>query len=308
MTEARVWVLADPRAGTAAQAIGIAERLGAPFATLPLSWGGLAPLPFWFGTLAGLAARDAFRPPWPQLAISAGRRAGPVALWLARRGVRTVHCMRFAGARGLDLHVVGLHDGPPARPNALPILGAAHRVSAARLAVAREEWAQFAALPAPRIALLVGGPVRSEGLAPDVAADLGRRVGGFGGGVMATTSRRTGAAATAALAAALQGTPHRLHGWGQGGANPYLGMLAWADAVVVTGDSVSMLSEALVTTAPVFIAPLGTEGPRHRALHRSLLEAGQARLLEVAPAPFVRPRLDEMGRIAAAVRARGLLG
>ncbi len=42
---AAVWVLADPRTGTAAQALGIAERLGAPFRAVPLEWGAAAALP-----------------------------------------------------------------------------------------------------------------------------------------------------------------------------------------------------------------------------------------------------------------------
>jgi hypothetical protein len=84
-------------------------------------------------------------------------------------------------------------------------------------------------------------------------------------------------------------------------------MLAWADAVVVTGDSVSMLSEALATAAPVFIADPGGLGPRHRRLHESLLAAGQARMLGDAPTPFARDALDETGRVAAAIVARRLL-
>lgn len=84
-------------------------------------------------------------------------------------------------------------------------------------------------------------------------------------------------------------------------------MLAWADAVVVTGDSVSMLSEALATAAPVFIADPGGLGPRHRRLHDSLLAAGQARMLADAPAPFSRDALDETGRIAAEIARRGLI-
>ncbi|MGG5810329.1 mitochondrial fission ELM1 family protein [Falsiroseomonas sp. CW058] len=306
----RVWVLADPRAGTAAQALGIAERLGVPFRTLPLEWGPLARLPLPFPTLAGLSApaRAGIAPPWPRLAVSAGRRSGPVALWLGRRGVRTVHCMRCPGAAGFDLNVVGRHDGPPRAANALPILGAAHRISPARLAAAREEFADLGGLPGPRVALLVGGPVRAEGMAPGVARDLGARVAGFAGSVLATASRRTGAAATEALAAALAALPHRLHRWGSPGANPLLGFMAWADALVVTGDSVSMLSEALVTQAPVFVAPTGAEGRRHLALHESLYAAGQARPLAAAPAPFARPPIDEVGRICAEIRARGLLG
>lgn len=308
MTEG-VWVLADPRAGTAAQALGIAERLGLPFRTVPLAWGPLARLPLRWGTLAGLArpARDAFAGKLPGLAISAGRRSAPVALWLAARGVRTVHCMRpgFAESR-FDLLVVGRHDDPPAVPNILPILGAAHRMSPARIAAARAEWSAFAALPAPRVALLLGGPPRTEGMAPATASAIAAAVAGFAGSVLATGSRRSGRAAEDAVVAAIAPVPHRMHRWGDAGPNPYAGMLAWADAVVVTGDSVSMLSESLATAVPVFIADPGGLGPRHRRLHDSLLAAGQARLLADAPAPFARDALDETGRVAAEIARRGL--
>ncbi|NKE47954.1 hypothetical protein HB662_24465 [Roseomonas frigidaquae] len=305
--EAPVWVLADPRAGTAAQALGIAERLPVAHRVVPLEWGAWARLPLPLPTLAGLtpATRAAFQPPWPRLVISAGRRAGPVARWLGARGARTVNCMRAFGR--FDLSIIGRHDRPRAAPDVLPILGAAHRVTAAKLAASRTEWATLAALPGPRVALLLGGPVRGEGLAPGLAAALGAQVAGFAGSVMASASRRTGAAATDALAQSLTAVPHHLHRWGGDGENPYLGFLAWADLVVVSGDSVSMLSEALMTAAPVFVASLGDEGPRHRALHESLYAAGQARPLAQAPAPFNRPALDEVGRVAAEILARGWL-
>jgi mitochondrial fission protein ELM1 len=315
--EATTWVLADPRAGTAAQPLGIAERLGVPFRTVPLGWGPLARVPWPWPSLAGLdpAARARLRAPWPRLVLSAGRRSAPVARWLGRQGARLVHCMRpGAGAAGFDLLVLGRHDLPPARSsqdqppeaaNAFPILGACHRMTPARLAAARAEWAALADLPRPRVALLVGGPVRAENMAPGIAAALGAEVAGFAGSVLATASRRTGAAATEALAGALAGRPHRLHRWGEEGPNPYAGFLAWADAVVVTGDSVSMLSESLATAVPVFIADPGGLGPRHMRLHGSLIAAGQARMLAAAPAPFPRQPLDEAGRVAAEIRARG---
>jgi hypothetical protein len=306
---ARIWVLADPRAGTAAQAIGIAERLGEPFRSIPLGWGAAARLALPWPTLAGLnaAARAAFVPPWPALCISAGRRAAPVARWLAGRGVRTVHCMRAWPATGLDLRVIGRHDDPPAAPGILPILGATHRVSPARLTAARADWAALAALPQPRVALLLGGPVRAEGMAAGLATAIAGQVAGFAGSVLATTSRRTGAAATEAVAAALGSLPHRLHRWGAEGANPLLGFMAWADIIVVTGDSVSMIAESLMTPARIFIAGRDVEGRRHRALHESLYAAGQALPLERAPAAFERVPLDETGRVAAEIVARGLL-
>ena len=312
MTGTSVWVLADPRAGTAAQALGIAEALGEPFRVLPLGWSRLAALPLPLPTLAGLdsATRALFRPPWPRLVISAGRRAGPAALWLGARGAATVHAMRPGlGAGRFSLLVLGQHDQPAAAPNMLPILGATHRMSQARLAAARAEWAVLAALPSPRVALLVGGPVKAaegQGLDPALVGGLAQAARGFGGSVLASSSRRTGAAATLALAAGLQGAPHRLFAWGDTSANPLTGFLAWADAVVVTGDSVSMLSEALATTAPVFVAELPA-GRRQRLLWQSLYAAGQARPLAMAPALFNRPALDETGRVAAEIRRLGLL-
>jgi hypothetical protein len=311
--DAAVWVLADPRAGTAAQALGIAERLGdAPFRRISLGWGAAAALPLAWPSLRGLApaARGAFRPPWPRLVISAGRRSAPVALWLARRDARTVHCMRPGfGRRRFDLLVLGRHDDPPEEPNVLPILGATHRVSPAALAVARTEWAAVLGdMPRPRVALLVGGKVRTAGgMDAAVAASIGTQAVGFAGSVLASTSRRTGSAATDALAETLRPVPHRLFRWADAGPNPYLGFLAWADAVVVTGDSVSMLSEALATAGPIFVADPGGLGARHRALHASLYSAGQAKPLTADPSFFARAPLDESGRVAAAIRARGLL-
>ncbi|TQF79262.1 hypothetical protein FK498_07870 [Elioraea sp. Yellowstone] len=306
-----VWVLADPRPGTANQALGIAERLGAPFRVVPLAWRALARMPWPWPTLAGLdaAARARLVPPWPRLAISAGRRSAPVALWLGRQGVRTVHVMRPGfGAARFDLVVLGLHDRPRPAPNVIEILGACHRVSAAVLARARADWAELAALPSPRVAVLVGGPVRAEGLDRETASRLIPQVlGRFpAASLMVTTSRRTGAEATRLIAAALAGRPHRLFRWGDPGPNPYLGYLAFADAIVVTGDSVSMLAEAAATAAPVFVAT--RERGRHARMIESLMDAGRVRPLGSAERPFPVAPLDEAERVAAAIRARGLLG
>jgi mitochondrial fission protein ELM1 len=316
---APVWVLADPRAGTAAQALGVAERLGLPFAVKRLGWTVLSRLPnlLPWGSLLGLApeARAALVAPWPRLVIASGRRAAPVALWLKRRsGARLVHVMRpgVAPAR-FDLLVVPRHDRAQPASNVIEVIGAPHRVTAAALAEAAAAWApRVAHLPRPRVALLVGGPVRAEGLSPLLARDLATRVAALalaaGGSVLATTSRRTGAAAEDALAEGLQAVPHLLHRFGGGGDNPYLGLLGLADAIVVTGDSVSMLSEACATAAPVFFwSPRGLAGPRHARFHASLVAAGLAAPLGAAIEGEARERLDEAGRVAAEIRARGLV-
>lgn len=308
MHEARVWVLQDPRAGTAAQALGIAEALGEPFRAIPLGWSPLAALPLPFPSLWGLDAetRARFSPPWPRLVISAGRRAAPAARWLRARGARTVHCMRPGpGAGDFDLLVIPRHDNPAPAPNTLPILGATHRMTAAKLTAARAEFPQFAALPGPRVALLLGA------LAPGAAARTGAQARALGGSVLATTSRRTGTEAAEALAAALAGHPHSLFRWGDAGPNPFLGLLAHADAVVVSADSISMASEALATPAALFLADPGADpgglGPRHRAFAESLVAAGEARWLSADATLFPRVPRNETTRVAEAIRERGFL-
>jgi uncharacterized protein len=300
-----IWVLEDSRAGTAAQALGIAERLGTPYRRVPLRFGPLAKLPWPFPTLAGLADRSEFVAPWPSLVISAGRRSAPVSRWLRARGARTVHAMRPGfGSTDFDLLVIGAHDRPAPAPNLMVIQGAAHRLTPEALTEAAASFPDFAALPRPIVSLLLGGPVRAEGMAPEAAAHIAQQAAQLGASLLVTASRRTGAAATAAVADALKNRTHVLYPWGGSGANPYGAMLAVADFLVVTGDSISMLSEALMTTAPLLIADPGGLGPRHQSVAESLIAAGLAARLG-APLPPPRAARDETGRIAAEIRARG---
>ena len=319
----RVWVLDDPRAGTSAQAIGIAERLGVPFRRIPLSWNWMAhPAALARrGSLRGLAvpARgdDAQAMPWsvqstivaarsaaPRLVISAGSRSAAVGLWLkARFGCRLVHCMRpgLAGVmrtRAFDLLVIPEHDRPRKGDNMVPVLGAPHRLSPLLLRQAAVAWEErLDHLPRPRVMLAVGG-----GLSPAAAHTLGRDVARMaierGGAVLATTSRRTGAEATEALGAGLGRALHLLYRWGEPGENPYRGFLAVADAVVVTADSVSMLSEACAGTAPVFAALPRLAGFRHRRFLSALERRGHVRPLGEDLSPWPHTPLDEAGRVA----------
>src|SRR5262249_35002530 len=76
-----------------------------------------------------------------------------------------------------------------------------------------------------------------------------------GGSLYVATSRRTGHAAVAALREALPDGA-RLWQWGDASPNPYLGLLACADAFVVTGDSMSMITEVARLARPLAIYPL----------------------------------------------------
>jgi len=313
-----IWVLTDNRPGTATQALAVAEQLGRPFVEKRLAYDGLARLPNFLrgASLVGVDAdtRAALTAPWPDLVISAGRRAAPVARWIkaqADKPVKLVHIMSpgRAGASDFDLIAIPRHDcAVPGGddPNVLRITGAPHRITEAALRAAREKWQpRIGHLPCPYIAVLVGGATNRKPFPVAVAADLGRRVAEMAkaanGSVLLVTSRRTGADADAALNAAIS-KPRATYFWGDTGDNPYQGFLALADVIVVTGDSVSMAAEACATGKAVFIAaPADITSAKHQRLHRELYDAGYARPFDGTYATWSHPPSNAATEIAAAV-------
>ena len=160
--------------------------------------------------------------------------------------------------RRFDLIVVNRHDELTG-PNVVVTRTALHRATPARLAAAADAWRpRFAHLRRPLVAVLVGGSNGRFRLDAAVAGELAGRLGAMmrddAVGVAVTPSRRTDPAVTRVLAETL--VPLGGHVWDGSGDNPYFGMLALADAIVVTMDSVSMISEAVATSAPVMLATL----------------------------------------------------
>ena len=324
-----IWVLTDDRPGNAAQALGVDESLARPFTVKEVRYTPLAKLPSALlgASLLGLTgeSRAGVAPPWPDLVLAAGRRTASVARWIKKQSIkeqsggrtRIVQVM-YPGRRSaadFDLIAVPRHDG--ALPggdaaNILRITGAPHRMTTERLAAAAADWsARFNTLSRPLVAVMVGGATHSRPFPAPRAADLGRRVAELvaqvGGSVLLTTSRRTGAAAEAALLANIP-EPRHVFLWSRTrenqGDNPYQGYLALADRIVVTGDSVSMCSEACATGKPVHIyAPAEMVGAKHARLHRELYNLGLATPLD-APAVTPGRPLNAAHDVARAIEER----
>src|SRR5579884_131545 len=146
------------------------------------------------------------------------------------------------------------------------------------------EFSTLQQLPRPRTALLIGGPRRGLGLDEawfdDLLGRVAARVAGEHGSLMIACSRRTPARWRARLTGLLRdGCTHLWCGPGDG-VNPYAGYLAAADRLVVTPDSVNMLSEACATGKPVFsLLPPAARG-RLVALHAELREQGWLHALD----------------------------
>ncbi len=307
----------DDRAGHRSQCLGVAEALGLGFEVRRLEYRARAGLPnvLLGATLGGLtsASRRDLGPPWPDLVIAAGRRTAPVARAIkkASGGASRLVQIMFPGNVGageLDLIAAPSHDNLPLRRNLYRTIGAPHWITQARLDDAAGEWREhFQDLPRPRIALLVGGSTRrrtfTEALARDLAATVSTMAAEAGGSLLVSTSRRSADAAETLISGL--GVPARVYRWDDEGDNPYFGYLALADAFVVTGDSVSMCSEACYVTRPVYIyAPGELCVPKHARMHQDLYKGGYARPLSGTLEKWTHRSLDTAGQIAAEIRKR----
>ena len=304
------WVISDGAAGNERQALALASAMGvsARVLTLPLRapWAWFAPRRIPGGRLA-LAPRDraGFEAPWPDVAIGCGRSAALLTRMLRDLSDGDCYTVQVLDPRidprNWDAVIAPRHDRLEGA-NVLHTLGSLHPIDDGWLASGREAFPDFETLPRPRVALLVGGPRRGIEFDGALAKQLlaTTRAVAKTGSVLATTSRRTPAAFAKQLRDAIADIPGTF--WNGEGTNPYPGLLGWADHVVVTPDSVNMLSEACAVGVPVHTAstaPLPEKITRfHDALReRGLLsEAGETRGA-VAP-------LRETQAVAAELRAR----
>ena len=321
-----IWALTDDRAGNRSQCLGVADALGIDYQIKEIAYGPWAALPNGLlgASFAGLTPdnRLGLHPPWPDVVIAAGRRTAPVARKiraLARRDARECFLAQVmdpgVGRGDFGLLAVPRHDGGGSGANILAITGAPHQLTESRLAEEARRWAaRFDDLAKPWIALIVGGSTRKRAFTPAMAIELAVRASKMallaGGSLLVTTSRRTGDA-TQALTEAIT-APAQVFRWGEGSVedNPYHAYLALADAVIVTGDSSSMCSEACAGTKPVYIyAPPAPAAPKHGRLHQELFDQGYARPLtgEMADGGFeqwTHPPLNAADDIARAIRDR----
>lgn len=327
-----LWVLTGPKAGDNAQVLRAAEASGLPFeirkvairAERVSAKPGIGP------SLADVdaAASDPLTAPWPDAVLAIGRHMSCVALWIKQQSGGRTRIALFNAPKGrwgdFDLVVLPAFYRSFARGNArniLPIRMPLIAIPPERLATAGEPFpGALEVLRRPLHVLLVGGDMGQRKLEPGfMAGVLKTMTAGFaeGGTIYASTSRRTPAAVTEAIAQGLRPGDH-LYRWGtEGAANPYLFLLAQGDSFTVTADSLSMLIEVARLGKPLMIAeppaPRGVRGMvqrmsdllRPRDLGKALellYESGNAVPLGRGMVKPAAPLPDDTERVAERLR------
>ena len=344
----RVWLVTGYRAGERGQILALAEALGWPFELKALSYrkSEFRTSLFRGSDLRGVRLQDssALEPPWPDLVITAGMRNEPVGRWIcAQSGGRTrlVHIGRpWASPERFDLVITTpqyrLAQHERVLQNAMPL----NQVTPERLAEqGRKLLPQVEQLPQPRTGVILGGNSGPYTLGPKTAARIAQQANRMAaqqnGSLLISSSARTSKRAVEEFQQQLT-VPHYLYHWrADDESNPYFGILALSDELIVTADSISMLGEACATGKPVYMADLGGYGypmrqechsevdfrligltyswlmrfgPQRlsrdiRLVHRQLLSEGRAVWLGQPAKPVSGDGLSDMHRAVQRVRA-----
>jgi mitochondrial fission protein ELM1 len=247
----RIWILSRGRKGDLDQMLQLARAVGWPHEVKQLHFAG-PEIPLLSRLLLKNGA-DVLSPPWPDLVLCAEASPSVIARQIRHLSggrTRAVCIGRPAGAAaGFDLVITTAQYRIPPAPNVVEL----------SMPLAAEAEASPASPPSDGpIAVIVGGPAFPDRLdaaaATALAADALAYAAGRGAVLAFHTSPRTPPQVTAALARAIL-PPHGLQVFGEG-PNRYRSLLAEASEIVVTSDSVSMVSDALAACKPVSIYPL----------------------------------------------------
>ena len=326
--DSQIWVISDGTAGMRLQAIALGDALIAADITNQTSLADIISKPSWWlrhlprlvpflpktllsswlGSIAGRLSKDK-----PAIIITCGRRMAGTSIALKQLskahavGTRTIHIQDpRLPPHYFDILIVPQHD--PARgANVLTNMASLNRLDMPKIADAANQLGKkWRALPAPRVAVLLGGANRRYDISAIMAKDMASRLADFaaktGASLALIPSRRTPANLITQLTAALGPLPYAV--MDQAENNPYPGILGLVDAVIVTSDSVNMISEATITSLPILIAEWKSETGRIGAFHDAMMAAGHiAPLREKIPQHGFTP-LFEMPAIVKSVLAR----
>lgn len=267
MTYPRIWVFPNSRPGDDAQVYALAEELGLPFETrkLEFNWRFLLG-----GKYMGASPISVVReirektlvPPWPDLIIMVGRRAVPVARWVQKQNEGKTRLVLVGHPRVtpdyFDLVYTTRQyltpDGPSMR--LLPLAMSRYRKPPRPT---DEESSWLDPLPRPRLLLMLGGETRHWTMRPPTvaahAAKLADRAGRAGGSLIVVRSARTTDEVLDAIEERLEdaGCDWRVvrH------EHPRFPVLLHdADELYPTADSISMISESVITGKPVGLVPV----------------------------------------------------
>lgn len=251
-------------------------------------------------------ARETSEKDGPLLVVACGRDTISVASAIRRLASENVFVVQINHPRShlnrFDMVITPQHDYYPLTPRAkeqvprflrkwitpceppdrhvVLTVGALHKVDSSALRAAAIAWHdEFAPLPKPLLVVNIGGPTRFCKYGVDLAKQLVvslHNVLVSCGSVRISFSRRTPGKVSNIILKELGSHP-KIYIWDGEEPNPHMGHLAWADAFIVTADSVCMLSETCSTGKPVYVIGAERCTWKFEEFHKTIRERGLVR-------------------------------
>lgn len=262
----RVWALLGSHRGDNNQVLALAEALGLPFEEKWLRYNRLRRLqPKLLGaSLASVAADDRAQLEGspPDLTISTGHRSVPVVRALKERSGGVMRSVHLGYPRISPSHfdlVVPTPEYPvPEAVNVVRIPFALSPYGAREVEPSDRDL--LAAFPRPRRLFLIGGPTLYWHLPLDemvrATIELLSASKNDGGSVIAVGSPRSPRELLTAVRRTLEASSVPFLFAPIEGPPAYASMIEAADEIYVTGDSVAMVADAVMTRKPVGIVPI----------------------------------------------------
>jgi uncharacterized protein len=311
----QVWIISDGKIGDDVQCRAVAGGLTPGFECRRI-----APRAPWVWTAPWgvIDPRDSpgnpqspIAPPFPDVIVASGRRAVPYARAVkqASGGKTLVVFLKNprSGFRNIDVIWTPAHDRLSGA-NVFSTLTSPHGLGP-KLAAARSAPApEIAALAKPMLGVVLGGTGGGahydNEIAQDLAVKLQSAAASFAS-VAVTPSRRTPDFLINEIRSALEDKAAFI--WDGAGNNPYVDILANADALIVTADSHNMMSEALAAGAGVYAYHPPQLASKLEWFVAELEEAGRVRAFDGTAGIFSAKPINATDEIVVEIKRRLLV-
>jgi mitochondrial fission protein ELM1 len=239
--------------------------------------------------------------------ITSGRKSAAAAIYAKKKHgdrVFTLHVQdpKISSAP-FDLVSVPQHD--TLRGDNVVVTDAApNRITPENLQIAKDRFRPlFGQMPGLKIGLLIGGNSRTHQLTDQDFKYWQRLVSGLENySVMATASRRTPDLYREKIQKQLQS--FGAYFYDGKGENPYIGILAWADVLIVSEDSVSMISEAATAGKPIYTLPLSGNSAKFERFYAHMKALNILRPFDGIIDQWTYAPLNDAAKVTKAVQTR----
>ncbi len=288
------WIISSGLIGCENQCLGITERMGikADLKRINPSIGLsiLAPYgkPIFNNELTG---------PWPDMAISAGRRTVPYLRYIRKKSKKECKTIYLQdpkiNSKEFDIVWAPSHDRIEGN-NVIKTITSPNRVSDNILNQAHTEWKNtFSKFSKPLAGFLIGGVSKAYSFDDFECNKVLNSINialKNGWTPLITLSRRTPKHLANKIRELLKNKDYFL--FDGDGPNPYFAILKFSDVIILTPDSANMISEALAVPKPIYFIDMKSNSKRFEKFIISLVESNHIKPLEEKIEIYENKKLD----------------